>query len=792
MRFLPRQQQVNSDSQDVRRLMDSGYDEIIARLLVMREIYTPDDARSFLNPDESMLHDPLLMLGMDKAVNRIDAAISAGENIVIYGDYDADGVTAVSILKGYFDMIGAAADYYIPSRHFEGYGLNNTAVKMLAENHSLMITVDCGIDCFHEIEYSKSLGMDVVVTDHHQMKDLIPDATAVLNPLMGDYPFRKLCGAGVALKLVQALGGMEATLEFVDLAAIGTIADIVPLLGENRAITAIGLERLNKKIRPGINAICKSAGLRGKAITSGHIGYMIGPRINAGGRIDRSAKSVDLLLTQDEEVAAEIAAQLEEHNSERQRLERQITVDCERMLETDVDFINDRAIVLMHDDWNLGVVGIVASRLTEKWSMPVLLFARDEDSITGSGRSVSGVHIFKAISACSHLLTRFGGHEMAAGMTMPAENFEQFKKELNDYLKKHVPQESFTPKAYYDIEIGVNRITMQLCRQLDQLLPCGMGNPTPTFMVSDVKARDIKLIGADQQHVKCAITQENHCGQPVDCVGFSMAYRAPMLEAPVDMLVQLGVNEWNDRVYLQTIIRSCAPSLSAFDGEVADRYDEIMRRFLCSALSTDEGGDADCPEIPAIDELPQLGRGDMLIYHNPENLSAAESAAAFEKGVIARFVGKPDDDRRAFPCLVAAPLPDESFVRYRRFIFADEPWKPFAQKLKEACPGAEILMISGGRAMSLALPDREEMRKIYSFVLAKATQLNLCLTLREASEKASCEIGVSKLVFICALMVFAELGFLTIDAEKWRLELTPKPEKRDLSQSRLWRCFGAK
>lgn len=789
MRFLPRQELNNKDSQEVRRLMDAGYDEIIARLLTMREIDTPKDAQAFLNPSKDMLHDPFLLSDMDKAVKRINSAVADGESIVIYGDYDADGVTAVAILKGYFDSLGAKADYYIPSRHFEGYGLNNAAIEKLVLDHSLMITVDCGIDCFHEVEYAKGLGLDIIITDHHQLKELLPDAVAVINPLRGDYPCRRLCGAGVALKLVQALGGVEAAMSLIDLAAIGTVADIVPLLGENRAITALGLKLLNAKIRPGINAICKAANLRGKSITSGHIGYTIGPRINAGGRIDRSAKSVDLLLTDDEDVAMEIAAQLEEHNSERQRLERQITVECEEMLEREVDFTRDRAIMLMSEGWNLGVVGIVASRLAERWSMPVLLFSKEDGSITGSGRSVSGVHIFKAISACSHLLTRFGGHEMAAGLTMPADNFEKFKEGLNEYLKKHVSPESFLPKAYYDIEINSPQISMHLCRQLDQLLPFGLGNPTPTFLLRDAMAEDVKLMGSDQRHVKCTMTQETSPRQRVDCVGFSMADRVQLLSAPVDMLVQLGINEWNDRVYLQTIIRNLKPAKSAFTQAISNDYDEIMLDFLRAMLYCDDGGMC-ADELPIVKEFPRLERGDMLICSDPANIDEAMLKKAYDAGVQACFVAAPDDDKRAFPCLVTAPLPGESFGIYRRFIFLDRPWAPLPGCLLEQNPAAEMTALKGGDEMTLKLPNREEMIRIYSYIVARAHPLNLCLTLREASARAASDLDISRLEFMCALVIFGELGFISVDMERWRLEVVKSPEKRELSQSRLWRLFG--
>lgn len=300
MEFL---QRGTAAKENVDNLIRSGISPVLAELLCKRGVQTPQQAQAFLNPDVDGLCDPFAMQGMDRAVQRIRRAVEENERIVVYGDYDCDGVSAVSVLMSYFQSVGAQASYYIPARHEEGYGLNKAAVKKLAGECSLLITVDCGIASMNEVALANEYGLDVIVSDHHQLKDELPQAVAVLNPLLGDYPCRTLCGAGVALKIVQALGGVEAAMERMDLAALGTVADIVELLGENRVIASLGIRKMNRALRPGLAALAKCAGLEGRQIDAGHIGYLIGPRINAGGRIDRSDKSVELLLTGNHDTA---------------------------------------------------------------------------------------------------------------------------------------------------------------------------------------------------------------------------------------------------------------------------------------------------------------------------------------------------------------------------------------------------------------------------------------------------------------------------------------------------------
>jgi len=780
MRFTKR---AVPDESVVQKLEQAGYSSHLAHLLALRGIKNEEEAKRFLDPNETMFNDPFLFTDMDKAVERIKRALRDNEKIVIYGDYDADGVTAVSILKGFFDSIGHNVDYYIPGRHDEGYGLNDHAVRALAKEHSLMITVDCGIASLEEVDLANELGLDVIVTDHHQLKEKLPNALAVIDPLIGSYPCRSLCGAGVAFKLVHALGGLEAALSFSDLAAIGTVADIVPLMEENRAIVSVGLKRMNENMRPGVSALCSVAGLSGRTIDSGHVGFMLGPRINAGGRIDKSSKSVEMLLSTDHAFASEIALQLEEHNSLRQALERDITARCLELIDEQIDFINDRAIVLYEDGWNQGVVGIVASRMAEKYNMPCILFASDGESLVGSGRSVPGVHILAAISACSSHLTRFGGHEMAAGLSLPVENFEAFRKDFNSYLLNNTADECYLPKAIYDMEITPEEITMELCEDIQKMLPCGMANPTPTFLLRSVRTDNVRKIGSDQRHVKCTISSK---GEDVDCVGFSMAEKADTLRIFCDLLVNINKNYWNDKVSVQALLRRIEPAASLFEGMIETRYDEICRDFL-SNLVYNEKSKAFLEEPSVYCGIP--GRGDMFICSNAKNapLVLKKLYELYPGLGLERFVKHIGDDKRAYTCVAASPIPCQSFANYRRFIFVDGFIPELAAQIKEFCPEGEFFVTASPMEKLSGLKmDVAQMRTVYCWILKNVSRLSQARDPRCASMLCAQELKLSRAQVYLAMLVFSELGFIKVSFRPWCIKTIASPPKRDLSQSTLF------
>ena len=419
LRFIPKQKE---PAQIPPELAALPVPRRLLELLVERGIDTPQRIEEYLHPDRALLHDPMRMQDMDKAVVVIRDSVARGDEIIIFGDYDVDGVTATAILLTYLRKQGAKAGFYIPDRHGEGYGLNLAAIDKIAAHAKLLITVDCGITCPDEVAHARELGMRVIVTDHHQLGPRLPDCEAVLNPLMGDYPFRRLCGAGVAFKLVQALGGEEAIESLWELAALATIADIVPLMGENRVIVANGLRAMAQTKRPGLIALMESAGVDPKNVSSSDVAYRMAPRINAGGRLALASRGVELLTTRRLDTAREIAQELDQDNTKRRELELAIFGEADRKVQREIDFMTERAIVVSGEGWNPGVIGLAASRLVEKYKWPTILLSQDGDVCVGSARSIPGVNIHDAMATCRDLFVRFGGHAQAAGLTIETKN----------------------------------------------------------------------------------------------------------------------------------------------------------------------------------------------------------------------------------------------------------------------------------------------------------------------------------------------------------------------------------
>lgn len=563
-------------------LIEAGIPAQLARLLDARGVRTAAEAEAFLHPSTANLHDPMLLHDMSAATERIRRALEMQECIVVYGDYDVDGVCASALLVEALRAHGAQADWYIPSRHKEGYGLNPQAVRTLAERCSLLITVDCGITSIEEAILANSLGLDMVITDHHEPSSRLPQALAVVDPLLGDYPFRRLCGAGVALKLVWALFGEEAVSNLWELAALATVADLVPLLGENRIIVHEGLKRMQKTSRAGIKALLQVAGLSGKTITAGHLGFQIGPRINAGGRLHEASRNVELLLTKEEDAAEAIACALQEENTRRQRMEADILCQADAWVQDHVDFLTERAIIVVGRDWNPGVVGLVASRLVERYAWPALVLSENEEGVvTGSARSIPGVNLHAALTRCEHLFIRFGGHAQAAGMTLRAEQLPALREMLSKAIDEVAEKDAFIPSVYYDMDISLGEVTVELIRQFERLAPTGLGNPAPTFRLHGAQVLEARAVGAEGKHLKLRLEQN---GTALDGIAFGQGSARAGLAQQVDVLFSPGINEYMGRVSAQCEVARLLPHAAAasFIAACGARADD----FDCYLLNT--------------------------------------------------------------------------------------------------------------------------------------------------------------------------------------------------------------
>ena len=524
-----------------------GLPDWFSALLRSRGVTTPAEAETFLSPSLSGLRDPFLLPGMDQTVALLRKAISAGETIMVYGDYDADGVCAVSILLETLHALGASLAYRIPSRHTEGYGLHPEAIREIARKASLLITVDCGISNAEEVALAKELGLTVIITDHHQPPEKLPPADVVMNPLLGGYPFPGLCGAGVALKICQALRGLPGAQACLDLAALATVADIVPLRDENRVIVREGLRRMESTARPGLRALLESAGLR-PPLSADDLAFRLGPRLNAAGRLGDAKLGVHLLLTPDPEKAVRIAGMLETANRTRQDLERTMTASALEGL-TPESLAASHVLLVSGENWNPGLVGLTAGRLCERFHLPVIALSLREDTATGSCRSIPGVNIYRMLSACADLLDHFGGHEQAAGLTLKRENIPLLRDRLEREIASSVPEECFLPSREYDLEVPFRTWTPEALCLLEKLEPTGFGNPPPLFLLRGAEPQSLRRVGRDGSHLRLAVLDTD--ASLVEGIAFSLGEVADLMPPRLDLLYRPVRNDFRGRVTVE-------------------------------------------------------------------------------------------------------------------------------------------------------------------------------------------------------------------------------------------------
>ena len=523
-----------------------GIDSVLATLLVQRGIKSFEQARAFFRPSLSSLHDPFLMKDMDKAVARLKKAVEGREKILVYGDYDVDGTTAVSLVYSFLGRFTKNIDYYIPDRYDEGYGLSIKALDWAAESgFNLVITLDCGIKAIDKVRYAASKGMDVIICDHHLPENELPAAVAVLDPKREDchYPFDDLCGCGVGFKLVQAYAQVMdipfAELEpLLDLLVVSIASDLVSVTGENRVLSHFGLKRLNEKPRKGLQAIIALSNLEPDHVTIDDIVFKIGPRINAAGRMESGRLAVELLTAADDRTAARIASQINDNNNERKSIDREITREALEMVQNGKCLACENATIVYNPEWNKGVVGIVASRLVEAFYKPTFVLTKSNGFVTGSARSVRGFDLYDSIERCADLLENFGGHIYAAGLTLKEENLPEFARRIEAYVAEHLTAEMCTPVVDVDSKLDFSQITPKFFRILKQFQPFGPGNSAPVFLTENVyDDGNGRKVGPAAQHLKLELIQESQPYRQIGAIGFNMAEYFDHIKAgnPIDI-----------------------------------------------------------------------------------------------------------------------------------------------------------------------------------------------------------------------------------------------------------------
>lgn len=562
-RPLPEQRKVKTLASAI------GTNPLIASLLVQKGINTFEQAKAYFRPSLDTLHDPFMMKDMDKAVHRLMHAIENGRSILIYGDYDVDGVTAVAMVYDFFKNFYPSIDFYVPDRYIEGYGISMQAIEWAAKRgFDLIISLDCGIRAITCVQRARELGIDVIVCDHHEPGATLPQACAVLNPKQQDcaYPFKELSGCGVGFKLLQAFTlqkklAQKSLYSYLDLVAVSIAADIVPMCGENRILTYHGLQQLNTKPRLGLKALIEVGNLRSPLRVS-EVVFGIAPRINAAGRVAHASIATHLLLAGDQETATALAYQVNQKNTYRRNVDSFITEEALAMIDADTRLMNAKTTVLFKHDWHKGVVGIVAARCIERYYRPTVILTASNNKATGSARSVVGYNVYKAISACAHLLDQYGGHQYAAGLTLPIENIPAFQQRFEEVVANSIDEKLLIRPQVIDSSLALEAINLKCYNIFKQMAPFGPGNMKPVFSTENVIAKRYSIL--KEKHLKLAIYQKDASYKLLEAIGFGLADYAPLVseEHPFSIVYTIEENNYLGKKNLQLHIRdiqACKP-----------------------------------------------------------------------------------------------------------------------------------------------------------------------------------------------------------------------------------------
>jgi len=539
--------------------------ESLANLMVQRNISSPDEANAFFNPSLDYLHDPFLMKDMNIAVDRISTAVKKNERILVYGDYDVDGTTAVALMYSFLKDQYSNVEYYIPDRYKEGYGVSFQGLDFAYQNNcKVVITLDCGIKAVEKVKYARTKGLDVIICDHHYPGDEIPKALAVLDPKQPScsYPYKELSGCGVGFKLVHAYARVHGIpfnkiSHYLDLVAVSIASDIVPITGENRVMAYFGLKRLNESPRTGLKEIIRESEVT-KALTIEDVVFKIGPRINAAGRMETGSKAVDLLVSSDTRLATGISKEINNFNIERRSVDRIITTEAMRMIAEDQRTVNSRTTVLYNPNWKKGVIGIVASRLIETYYRPTVILTESNGFATGSARSVQGYDLYQAIEACSDLLESFGGHMFAAGLTLKKENIRPFMERFEQYVNNTITEEQLVPRIFIDSELSFSEINDEFFKTMSQFQPFGPENMSPVFVSRNVfDTGSGRMVGSSGEHLKLDLCQESTGQKSFSAIAFSQANHFEYIRGgnPFDICYSLEMNEFRGNRNLQLNIR---------------------------------------------------------------------------------------------------------------------------------------------------------------------------------------------------------------------------------------------
>ena len=729
------------DEQIVQRLQQNlDIPAVSAKLLASRGFSDIDKTKAFLNMDESTMHNPFLLYDMEKAVTRIKKAIANEELIMVYGDYDADGVTSTSVMMSALQQLNAHVTFAIPNRFIDGYGPSERLFKEAFENGvNLIITVDNGISGINEIQLAKDLGMDVIVTDHHEAGEVLPPADAIIHPRhpLGQYPFGELAGVGVAFKVAHALLG-EVPKQLFELVAIGTVADLVSLYDENRYFVQQGIKQLRTTQRPAIKALCQIAGTEQNQIDEETIGFLFGPRINALGRLADAAPGVDMFLTTDAVEAASLAKVLDTHNKERQGIVSQMTEEAIEMVDSGLTGKNPLVIVVAKEGWNPGVVGIVASRLVEKYYRPTIVLGIDPEKgiAKGSARSIEGFHLYNELAKNRDILPHFGGHPMAAGMSLSIGDVDELRERLLKQAEQTLSDEDLQPIQQIDISISLDEIDLNTIDSLKKLGPFGMDFPKPMYCIEKVNISSMRKIGANQNHVKMELADG---ALTLDAVGFSKGHLADDLtpSVAVSFIGDLQINEWNGRKKPQ---------------------------FMIEDVKTDEWQLYDIRGIRQVNRWNQMIQPEQTLYIAFNQSTVKHFESLLNIGITLVLDAQSLPSPRPYIVLLDVPKEEKMLEAVIQHI---QPKRIYAHFF-----APESTYFEG-------MPSRDHFKWYYGF-LAKRPSFDLQQNVNELAKHK----GWSTTTLFFMTEVFFDLGFVKIN--NGRIDMQETKDKRDLATSTVY------
>ncbi|MFW6306455.1 MAG: single-stranded-DNA-specific exonuclease RecJ [Bacillota bacterium] len=770
--------------------IDNDFDNIspvVRNILSGRNIKTRDDITSFLYDDINDLYDPFIFADMSKAVKRIIEAVQNNQKIIVYGDYDVDGITSTSLLYLYFkNTFAYELDYYLPDRRKEGYGLNKDAIeKFNREDYDLIITVDCGITAVEEVKCAKDNAIDIIITDHHQPGNILPSAEAIINPhTESDYPFKFLAGVGVAFKLCQAIEYKkygkyisENLTGLLDIVTLGTVADVVKLKGENRIIVKEGLKRINKLPNEGLGILINQVGLKNKSINTGHIAYTLAPHLNAAGRVSDASECVKLLTTEDMGEAEQIAKKLCSINKDRQELEQIIFDEASEMVENMVNLDEDNAIILASKKWHHGIIGIVASRLVERYYKPTILIAIEGNIGKGSCRSIKGLNIYEALTSNSKYLSNYGGHEMAAGLTINLDKFSIFKESMIKYINDNLIREDFIPRLKIDSVLNSGQINMELYKELTLLEPHGIGNRRPRFLLNNVTFEKIYAVGKNKDHLKFTLNN----GQ--DGIGFGFGeYKDVLANNKVDIAFTLNLNQWNNKVNLQLCLED-------FNIRNNNLYYPVYYKTPKYSFADKRGCFNKCEYIDDLLKrdkkiavfinhkkyyekyLNSISNKDSVYY--ADDLDSIDIFNNAEKGVVfftgsSKYISLSIDDL----IFMSAPFSLQNMNQILKDISFNMIHLLFTEKDMEV----------NNHIINKMIPDDNYLRELYICLMKYFNEVNNLNDLKEVLSNYS-NIHCNKGIIKRSLNIFKELGIINYNKDNSITLLELKSPKLDLSKS---------